>query len=310
MGVKMESYLDSFLAERELFCSVATLATYRATLGPFVRWLDGRTIDGAAISAYLVSIKRKQAAPDTIHNAWRMIKTFVRWLLEEELLAKNPYTGKGRAKPPKRPRQHRVVYSEAEIVALLACVPPARKSARIRAAAKNSAQHDHTRSQTLVLLLVDTAMRAGEAAGLTCGQIRRDAVVITGKGGHQGRVYLRPATRAALLALASDRTDGDRLFLDWHNRPATVVALRGGLERLAARAGVTLPPRPLHAFRHWAARRWKAAGLSEEEVQHLLRHASIETTRIYTGQETPRLDERHALASEVDSLLAQARSVG
>jgi site-specific recombinase XerD len=307
MGVTMDSHLDSFLAERELFCSNATLATYRATLGPFVRWLADRAIDGATITGYLVSLKRKSAAPDTLHNAWRMIKTFVRWLLDEELLSRNPYTGKGRAKPPKRPRQCRVVYSEAEIVALLACVPPARKSARIRQLAKNSAQHDHQRAQALVLLLVDSAMRAGEAAGLTCGQIRRDSVVIVGKGGHQGRVYLRPATRAALLALSSDRADGDRLFLDWHDRPATVVALRGGLERLAARAGVTLPARPLHAFRHWTARRWKAAGLTEEEIQHLLRHASIETTRIYTGQETPRLDERHALASAVDSLLSQAR---
>jgi site-specific recombinase XerD len=69
---------------------------------------------------------------------------------------------------------------------------------------------------------------------------------------------------------------------------------------------VDLPPRPLHAFRHYAAREWLKAGLEDLAIQQLMRHSQLSTTAIYTQLDDDELAELHAQASPVNRLLASA----
>lgn len=149
-------------------------------------------------------------------------------------------------------------------------------------------------------------MRAEEVCRLTCGQARAERLVILGKGGHQDRAYIAEPTRRAIRDLAGDRPDDAPLFRDWAGGACSVAALRGILERLARRAGVTLPPRPLHAMRHYAAQAWVRAGLSDLAIQGLMRHRSIAVTQIYTyGAREEDLAEMHARVSPIAGLLRQ-----
>ncbi|HSH82258.1 MAG TPA: tyrosine-type recombinase/integrase, partial [Herpetosiphonaceae bacterium] len=77
-------------------------------------------------------------------------------------------------------------------------------------------------------------------------------------------------------------------------------------KRLAERAGVTLPGRPLHAFRHYAAQNWVKERLSDLAIKQLMRHSSLVTTQIYTRLDTDDLARLHEASSPVDRLLAQA----
>jgi integrase/recombinase XerC len=160
--------------------------------------------------------------------------------------------------------------------------------------------------RALVCLLVDSALRAAEAAGLSCGQVRAARLLIRSKGGHWDAAFVSVETRAELLALAGERPDTAPLFRDWNNRRCTVRGLRGIVQRLARRAAVALPPRPLHAFRHYAARQWLKASVPDLTIRQLMRHESLSTTQIYTELDTDELAALHAEASTIPALLARA----
>jgi site-specific recombinase XerD len=160
--------------------------------------------------------------------------------------------------------------------------------------------------RALVLLLVDSALRAAETAGLSCGQVRGPRLLVRSKGGHYDAAFVSTATRAVLRELAGERPDTDPLFRDFNNRRCSTAGLRGIVQRLARRAGVPLPPRPVHAFRHYAARQWLKAGVPDLTIRQLMRHESLSTTQIYTELDPDELAQLHAEASPINDLMRRA----
>lgn len=298
------SQLASYLDHRAQTCGPRTLALYRHLLGRFERMLAGRTPDPRTVAAYLRHYRA--SAPDTQRNVYRALKAYTRWLVDSGHLDTDPFAGPLGVARPRLPRRRRQTYTESEVLALLTAAAPAR-GARCRWAANGPRAREQPQSRALILLLIDSAMRAEEVCRLTCGQARAPKLVIVGKGGHQDRAYVTELTRRALLDLAEGRPDEAPLFRDWTGGPCSVTALRGILERLAKRAGVTLPPRPVHAMRHYAAQAWVRAGLSDLAIKELMRHASLSTTQIYTsGAREEDLAAMHARVSPIAGLLRQS----
>ncbi len=210
-------------------------------------------------------------------------------------------------------RTHRTVYSEVDLIKLLIATKPQAANKRNpdlrrrRWAADGPMVREELQGRALVVLAVDSALRANEICGLSCGAVRAPEPVVTGKCGHTLPFFISEHTRRVLLELASDRPDGDPLFRNWDGQACQHRHLAALLRRLAKRAGVVLPPRPLHAFRHYAARQWKAASLGDLVIKDLMRHSSITTTQIYTGgPDVLSLTRQHAAASPMARLLAQA----
>jgi hypothetical protein len=117
--------------------------------------------------------------------------------------------------------------------------------------------------------------------------------------------FLQSALVATSLFLVTNtRADDDPLFRDKFLKRATTRALRKCLAHLAKRADVPLVPRPLHAFRHLCARNWLKEGLGDLAIQQLMRHSSLNTTRIYT-----QLDPAVAQQVERAHPLGDARGV-
>jgi integrase/recombinase XerC len=303
-----------FLASREWTCNARSIVQYRQCLKTFGAFVLSKPLVPPTIEAYLAARKAQGLSVATLQNEHRMLKTYCRWLVAETLLEADPFSGAGRVRAPAHKRRRRRTYSDEQISSMLAAPAPvaANKrsdSTRVRWSKDGPLEREHAQSRALVLLLVDSAMRAGEVAALSCGDLYSDELIVHSKGDHEDVAFITAPTRAALLTLCEGRADEAPLFRDWHGRRCTVRALRGLLERLADRAGVELPPRPLHAFRHYAARQWLKAGREDLIIRQFMRHSQLATTQIYTELDASELAELHAASSPIQRLLSQAKGV-
>jgi len=311
-AIDRDQDLEDFLISRQATCNDKTLSTYGFYLRPFVRWLDNRPLSAISIAAYRLARRQAKKSDATIGNDHRMIKTYCRWLLDEGRLTSDPFVGPGRVKPLPTKRRRRQVYTDAEIVKLLAAtfVKAANKRrmelTRRRWKENGPYMREARQARALVLLFCDSALRAEEVAKLTCKSVRTAELIVDSKGGHEDVAFIGPVTRSALRELAGNRSDADPLFRDWKGKQCSTRAIRGIIARLAKRAGVALPPRPLHAFRHFAARQWVKAKVPDLAIRQLMRHSNLSTTRIYTELDAAELAALHADASNIQKLLDQA----
>jgi len=290
----------------------SSLALYRQQLGTFVAWLDDRPVAADTITAFLLSLRDRGLSQDTQSNFHRQIKTLCRWLIDEELLHRDPYRGKGKVSAPPRKRKRRITYTDDEIIRLLGVTLPAhwkqeRRTTRQQWQPGGPLEREALQARAVVLLAIDSGLRGAEMCRLNCGDVRHDRPLdVLSKGGHEDLAFLGPTPRRLLLELAADRPPDDPLIRNWAGGRCTPDALRNIVCRLARRAEVVVPPRPVHAFRHWAARNWARAKLPDTVVMHLMRHTNIATTQIYTQVDPLDLERLHAAASSVDRLLALA----
>jgi len=303
--------IAAFLESRADTCNPASCATYRAFLRPFRDWLADRPISALTISAYLTDQRTRKLAPATIGGSYRMIKTLCRWLLEQDMIERDPFVGAGRVRPIAQKRKRRRVYTEDQVVKMMVTaqewIAEREEVARWWPSANPYFLRDAQQSYALILVLCDSALRAAEVCALDCGQIRAEEMIVMSKGGHEDSAFISPLTRAALLSLAADRPDDDPLFRDKFLKRCTTRALRKCLAHLATRADVPLVPRPLHGFRHFAARNWLKEGLGDLVIMQLMRHQNLATTRIYTQLDPAELAQIHGKASQIARLVKRSQ---
>lgn len=67
-----------------------------------------------------------------------------------------------------------------------------------------------------------------------------------------------------------------------------------------------MPPRCLHSFRHYAAQGWARSRVPDLVIKRWMRHASLDTTRIYTdGARDDELAALHERVSMVHTLMKE-----
>ncbi|MGC8839451.1 MAG: tyrosine-type recombinase/integrase [Anaerolineae bacterium] len=142
------------------------------------------------------------------------------------------------------------------------------------------------RDRAIVHCLYDTAGRVSEVASLTREQVQDGGVgevVIVGKGGRERVLFLTPRTRRAIQAYCRERgQDGHPALFISHGRREGHPLSRESLWRVvkrAARACGLSPDISPHDFRHYRATQLLNRGARLEDVQAILGHASITTTR-------------------------------
>ncbi len=276
----VSALLALYLDYRGLTCGPRALRLYQHILTRFLCWQADRPLTSGTLISYLLTYRAK--AGDTQLNVYRVLKSYCRWLTARGDLPGDLFSGPLAVPRPKTPRVRRRTYTRADIVAMLSACH-LRCGSRPRWAADGPRVREAAQARALVLLLIDSALRADEVTRLSCGQVRTPELIVRGKGGHEDRVFVTESTAAVLRALAGDRPDDAPLFRDWHGRRCTIRAIHGLLTRLAARAGVELPPRPTHALRHYAAQTWARAGLPDLVIMRLMRHRSVAVTSLYTA---------------------------
>lgn len=285
MEAQLAEFLRHLQAERGL--SPLTIAAYGADLSQFAdiareyaNPAEWNAIDAKALERYALALRERGYADTSTARKVAAVRSFFRFLAEEELIDANP-AERMRARRPGRSLPN--VLSEDEVVALLtnATVPGP----------------EGMRDRAMLELTYAAGLRVSEVVGATgvmLSSLHLDEgdVRVMGKGSKERmvplypdvaermRAYIRDA-RPMLLARSRARRTTSAVFLNARGRPLTRQGYWLILKRCAARAGLTGKVNP-HVLRHSFATHLLRGGASLRHVQELLGHATIATTQIYT----------------------------
>ncbi len=248
--------------------SPRTVKLYREILDRFAAWLaasgrpDGAAGDLLAVSrrdadAWLAGQRDAGLSSSTIRSRWIALRSFYRWLVEEEELDESPMAKikVERALPPPIP-----VLTDAQVDGLLA-----------ECAGKSFTDR---RDLAMFRLMLATGLRRAEVVGLTVADVdfdRRVVFVAAGKGDRARFSRFDAATGVAIeryLRVRARHRFADRpnLWLS-HMGCVTIKGLSTILAERSRKAGTGhLHP---HQLRHSWADRMKRGGLSDEVVMSL-----------------------------------------
>jgi len=262
---KVEMYIN---ARRIEGYSQLTLEGYHYELRMFSKFIDKSIllVNTSDIRKYLASNETWKTS--TVDNKLSKIKAFFAWMVDEELLLKNPAS---RIKPPKQPQRLPKGLSVKEIE-------------MVREVCKTN------RERALMEVMYSTACRLSEIANMKISDMDRQnmSINVVGKGDKERTVYLSDKAMYHLNKYLISRKENrikpsEYLFIGVRNpfQKLTGDAIARIIDKIEKRANLTKPLTP-HIFRHTAATLMMENGAKLEDVQHILEHSEPQTTLIYS----------------------------
>lgn len=279
--------LEGFWLARRRDYSPHTIADYELTFRRFQSWVGkGRHIETIApqdIDGFLQDLAdTHQLAAKTRLNAWIALSAFWTWA---ETALDIPHILRGRVR---RPRPHRPIiepFDQKEVKAVLDAVKTSAGWAHVYARNIRSKRDTAERDRAIILVLLDTGIRASELVGLEVRDFDQSHGRLTirhGKGDKSRNVWLGDTARAGLwkyLASRSDARPTAPLFCTRRGRALDRTNLGHMLQRAGQRAGVAgVHP---HRFRHTFAINYLRNGGDVLHLQAVLGHETMDTVRNY-----------------------------
>jgi len=216
---------------------------------------------------FLALEKNRGISNRTLENTRVQISSFFTWMLNEDMISKNPCRP---IKPIKYEDKVRLPFSTIEIDA-------------IRSACRNY------KERAIVELLLSTGVRVSELCALCISDINFDTMTIKvreGKGSKQRTAYMNDLAKKHLLNYLEHRNcNGGYLFYNKKKQPLNPGGVRHILNTIGDRASVdNVHP---HRFRRTFATGMSNRGMEIHEVSKLLGHVNINTTMeyVYTSDE-------------------------
>jgi integrase/recombinase XerD len=280
-------FTDRLVRERD--ASPHTVAAYRDTMRLLLTFAAERTgiepskldlakLDAMLIGAFLDHLEQERGCSARTRNArLAAIRSLYRYatLKHPEHAA---VIERVLAIPPKRHERALVTFlTEEEIDALIGAPDRSTWTGR--------------RDHAMIMLDVQTGLRASELTGLTCADVHLGSgahVNCLGKGRKQRITPLTSSTVAVLRGWLSERggEKTDPLFPTSTGRRLSRDALQQRLTKHAAHATERCPSLHAkkltpHVLRHTAAMRLLHAGVDTTVIALWLGHEQVETTQIY-----------------------------
>ncbi len=272
----LKTALEGFLMEgRARRLSENTLADYHITLKQFLQFVGDvpvNSITPAQVVAFLATFNHLK--PKSLLNKYVGLSAFWTWLVKEG------YTDNHLIRKIPRPRANPPViqpFSEDDIKAMFRVL-----------GRKND------RNRVIILLLLDTGIRASELLNLEWSDIdlANRRIKVLGKGHKERYVPISPRTATALFRYRATCKDARPFDL-------TRTRLAHLLQEIGQRAGV---PRVFpHRFRHTFAVMYLRNGGDIFTLQAILGHASLEMVRRYLVIAQVDVDLAHKRASPVEN---------
>lgn len=323
MQITLPTLLEYYLTTKRLKgCSPKTMVAIRSVLERFIRFQQarGHSLKLADLSiedarSYVASLQGKvtkyeghkfnrpipetEYSPQTVHSHVRILRTFSHWLCDEGYSSHPPFE---RLELPKLPKVKIEVLSPAEIQQVLAAINPGTTlGARLLA---------------MVLVMLDTGIRAGELVGMQMANVDWDHGVIKvfGKGAKERFVPIGATAKQSMLRYVQTfrpepaRPDIGSVFLSVDGYPLTVNAVVHIMTRLAKNSGIER----LHAhlLRHTSGVQYLVNGGDTKSLQMYLGHASAQMTNHYEQLTTENMMAQHRKFSPVDALGVTYRRFG
>lgn len=302
--------------------SPRTISSYEFTLSHWLDYIGNREvleIEASDLIGYMAWLRTEYKprrwngsseplSAKSIRNVWVAFRSFFGWL-QVEFKFPNPAK---EIKAPKFQKHPVETFIKEDIEKILkACVysreaqTEERKKFVMRRPSAN-------RDQAIVLMLLDTGLRATELCSLTINDVdlKSGKVIIRhgigggAKGGKGRTVYLGKVARKAVWRYLASREDGDDLdaplFISHADRPFNKDSLRVLINRLGSRAEVkkTYP----HKFRHTFAITYLRSGGDVFTLQSLLGHGSLDMVRHYAQIAEVDVQQAHRKASPADNM--------
>lgn len=269
---KIEVYLSARKVEG---LSDFTIKGNRIELMMFAKYVNKAVVQitTSDIRKYLASNPKWMMS--TVDNKLSKIKTFFSWLVQEELLLRDPAS---KIKPPKKPKRlpKGLSVEELEIV---------RESCKT------------IRERALMEVMYSTGCRLAEIANMKKTDINSQdmSLRVIGKGDKERIVYLSIKAMHQLRKYLMTRDDDCEYLFVTERRPfrknsgANIERIVDKIEKRAKLSKKLTP----HVFRHTFASLAMENGADLADVQQLLGHERAETTTIYAHVSEERKKQAH-----------------
>lgn len=278
-----------------------------------VHWIKTQTLNDYFIwlrtkyEPRRITGNHKPISPKTIHNFYICLSSFFTWACREFKLD-NPIKAVPKPKFEEAPFEP---FTKEQVEALLkACVlaKEADTTLRRRYIMRRSTAY---RDQAIIMLLVDTGLRASELSALKIGDVdlKTGKVQVKhgraggAKGGKGRTVFLGKAARRSLWRYLAEREDGNDpeapLFLVKYDRPMNKGALRLLMLHLGRKVGIE-KCHP-HRFRHTFAITYLRSGGDLFTLQSLLGHSTLDMVQHYARIAEIDVEQAHRRASPADN---------
>ena len=301
--------------------SPTTIDSYERILNKWLeRQADGDVCQIASqdIRAYLAWLRTdykplqragsgERLSTKTIRNIWVAFSSFFRWACDEFDMP-NPMKGIPAPRFTVAPVEP---LSKEEVKDLLKACKYCREAYPSDRGRFTMRRPTAKRDEAMLLVLLDTGLRATELCSLRIGSVDQKTGTITvkhgmaggAKGGKGRIVHLGKGARRSLWRYLAEREDDNDLeaplFLGLYGRPLNKDALRQLVARLGKKAGVkgAYP----HRFRHTFAITYLRSGGDVFTLQSLLGHSSLDMVRRYAQIAQVDVQKAHRRASPVDN---------
>lgn len=245
----------------------ATIIAYSKDIDQLVEFLISldkksiREVEKDDIEAFLKKLKSDGYTPKSLSRKINSIKTFYRFLKNQNLLTINPAQDithpKYEFKPPR-------ILSKTEYRAL------------------RDACRTDTRTYAIVELFLQTGIRIGELAKIKISDIKDKEIIIEAYEKHPSRSV--PLNKAAKDAVKSwltlrPKSDDDALFVTKTGRPLLVRNIRTTIDRYYKIAGIENAK--VNDLRHTFIAHHLASGTPLTTISKLVGHKRLSTTEKY-----------------------------
>ena len=246
-----------------------TIAQYERTIIRLFQTLQKNYVDMTVsdLRYFLAYEKSRGLSNRTLENVRVQMSAFFSWLVEEEIVGKNPCRS---VKPIKYEDKVKLPFSSVELDAI-----------------RSACQKDKERA--IVEFLLATGVRVSELCSMCLSDINFETMAIkvrNGKGSKQRTVYMTDLAKKHLCNYLENRdVNGQYLFYNKQKQPLNAGGVRHILKVLEQRSGVeNVHP---HRFRRTFATGLSNRGMEIQEIARLLGHANINVTLeyVYTSDE-------------------------
>ena len=276
----LQVYLEGF---RQNGKSTGTIEQYNLHLSRMLSYVakNVQDIEDDDLIAYMYKYRALRKVSNRYLNNIRLVfNGFFRWLQRKKIILRNPVDG---LEPIKYKQAVQKPLSPEELE-------------KVRCACEQE------RDLAIVEFLYSSAVRVSELCRLNRDDIcwESDDVMVLGKGNKEREVYLNARAHLHLKQYLESRTDDNpALFVGTRapHKRLTKSGIRNILKKIGSVAGVSkVHP---HRFRRTSATDLLRMGMPIEQVQELLGHVKIETTRIYctVTKEQVRASHRRFMAA-------------
>lgn len=150
------------------------------------------------------------------------------------------------------------------------------------------------RDRALIMTILSSGLRASEILSLKSDDLyERSLIVSRGKGGKARVTFIDPATEVAISEYHHKREiDSIFIFTNSFGKPLSRQYLSRMISETALRAGIKKRV-SAHTLRHSFATNMLRRGARIEDVQPLMGHSNISTTRLYMHFTNEYLRERY-----------------